>query len=109
MSYREDPGARERRAFLGRVRIATPCDASWEGMSGDDRMRQCALCDRKVYDLSSMSSAEAVALLTEHEGDRMPCIRLHRRRDGTVMTSDCPRGRSARKRRRPRAGGARVG
>ena len=71
--------------------IATPCSASWDGMLGDDRTRLCELCERNVYDVSEMTRAEALELIARTEGVRL-CVRLHRRADGTVLTTDCPRG-----------------
>lgn len=77
-------------AFLNRIEIASPCPANWAEMSGDDRVRFCAQCDKHVYDLSTLRAEEAVALIREKEGAL--CVRLWRRADGTVMTADCPVG-----------------
>jgi hypothetical protein len=76
--------------LLERTRIASPCSADWTKMVGDDRVRHCLDCQKNVYDLSAMTAADAEALLREHEGDL--CIRLARRADGTIVTSDCPVG-----------------
>jgi hypothetical protein len=75
---------------LGEVRIANPCPASWNDMTGDERARHCSACSRTVYDLSRMTAAEAVDLLTASGWNT--CVRLYRRPDGTVKTSDCPPG-----------------
>jgi hypothetical protein len=72
---------------LNEVRIAAPCTVSWRSMQGDERVRHCSHCDRKVFNLSQMSSADAAHLLEEHGHDL--CVRLYKRRDGTVMTQDC--------------------
>ena len=72
------------------LRIASPCKAPWENMDGDDRVRFCRECDRNVYDLSAMSEREARRLIAEREG-RL-CVRFYQRRDGRVLTSDCPVG-----------------
>ena len=76
---------------LQQVQIATPCSAAWSDMSGDHRSRHCAQCNKRVYNLSQMSSEEALALLDRDAGG--VCIQLYKRRDGTVLTSDCPKGR----------------
>ncbi len=68
--------------------IATPCKAPWSAMSGDDRVRFCHDCRLNVYNLSAMTRAEAEALVREKEG-RL-CVRFYRRKDGTVLTRDCP-------------------
>jgi hypothetical protein len=75
-------------SMLERVRIATPCRARWEDMAGDDVVRHCSRCGKDVYDLASMTTSEAEALLAS-DGQR-PCVRLRRRRDGRVVTADCP-------------------
>ncbi|HWW76751.1 MAG TPA: carboxypeptidase-like regulatory domain-containing protein [Pyrinomonadaceae bacterium] len=90
--------------LLGRVRVASPCPASWEAMEGDGRVRFCRQCELHVYDLSALTSAEAGSLVARTEG-RL-CARLYRRADGTVLTSDCPRGLAAARRRVARAAGA---
>ena len=76
--------------FLNRMQITSPCPASWAEMSGDDRARFCATCEKHVYDFSKMTAAEGVALIREKEGK--VCARLWRRADGTVLTADCPVG-----------------
>jgi hypothetical protein len=75
---------------LNSIAIATPCQVPWNSMSGDDRSRFCGQCQRPVFDVSAMTTAEALALLTE-PGER-PCVRLYRRPDGRVLTADCPAG-----------------
>lgn len=88
----------------GRVRIASPCNASWEGMEGDGRVRLCCECNLNVYNLSELTRAEAEALVARKEG-RL-CARLYRRADGTVLTKDCPAGLRAVRLRVSRAAGA---
>lgn len=78
---------------LERIHVASPCSASWDEMSGNDRSRNCSQCDRTVYNISGLSRREATELIANRDG-RM-CIRLHRRVDGTVITNDCPKGLKA--------------
>lgn len=73
------------------LRIASPCSASWENMIGDDQVRFCNHCRKNVYNLSSMTRSEAENLITRKEGKL--CAMLYRRKDGTVLTTDCPVGR----------------
>jgi hypothetical protein len=73
-------------------------------MEGDERVRFCRLCDQHVYNIASLTRAEAESLFARTEG-RL-CARLYRRADGTVLTSDCPRGLAAARRRVARAAGA---
>ncbi len=75
---------------LENLRIATPCQADWDEMGGDERVRFCGRCEKNVYNLSAMTRAEAEALVGNQEG--RVCVRLYQRRDGTVLTADCPVG-----------------
>lgn len=75
--------------FLDQLRIAKPCSANWADMSGDERTRFCKSCEKNVYDLRFMTREEAEALLRS-KGEA--CVRMARRADGTVVTSDCPVG-----------------
>ena len=94
----EDARARVRLPVLDNIKVAAPCAAEWSKMSGDDRVRHCGDCDKRVYNLSAMTRDEAQALLVEHEG-RL-CVRYYKRHDGTILTADCPVG--TRRRRRAR-------
>jgi hypothetical protein len=84
--------------LLDRVSIATPCPADWDSMTGDDRTRFCSLCQKDVYNIASMTAEEAEGFLRAAAGEA--CIRLYRRADGTVLTSDCSVGVRRRRRRR---------
>jgi len=82
--------------ILKNVRVASPCPMSWDRMEGDDRVRYCGNCKLNVYNLSDMNKDDAARLVSETEG-RL-CVRFYQRRDGSVLTSDCPVGmRAARK------------
>jgi hypothetical protein len=67
-------------------------------MTGDAQARFCNLCGKSVYNLSAMTEDEAEALVRERTQDT--CVRLYRRADGTVLTSDCSVGSEERRRRR---------
>lgn len=75
---------------LNNIRIASPCQANWDTMYGNDRKRFCGQCKLNVYNLSGMTRAEAEALLENSEG-RL-CVRYYRRADGSVLTQNCPVG-----------------
>jgi hypothetical protein len=75
---------------LENIRIASPCAADWDDMRGDERVRFCGRCEKNVYNLSSMTRADAEALVNEKEG-RL-CVRFYQRSDGTMLTADCPVG-----------------
>jgi hypothetical protein len=91
-------------SLLDNVRIASPCPAKWDDMIGDDRVRYCGQCTKNVYNLSAMPREEAEALLRagyerDAQGGEGMCVRIYRRADGTVLTSDCPDGARRKKRR----------
>lgn len=88
--------------LLDSVRIASPCPARWEDMTGDERVRHCAQCDLDVHNLSAMTRVEAEGVLQGLANGRM-CARFYRRADGTILTKDCPVGIAAVRRRVLRA------
>ncbi len=71
-------------------KIASPCPMSWDGMTGDDRVRYCGQCKLSVYNLAEVSRAEAEQFITAREGD--VCVRIYQRGDGTALAQDCPVG-----------------
>jgi hypothetical protein len=96
------------RAFpLELIEVATPCHASWDAMTGDDRSRFCGECQRHIYNLSGMTRADAEALVQEKEGKL--CVRFYRRADMRVMTADCPVGLAALRQKLLRRAGMVVG
>jgi len=82
---------------LDHVRVAAPCEVDWDQMIGNGRVRFCSQCSLNVYNLSSMSRADAESLLARTEG-RL-CVRFYRRSDGSIITKDCPIGLRAIRRR----------
>ena len=82
---------------LAGVRVAAPCKADWNQMMGDERVRFCGACSLNVYNLSAMTRSEAENLIARSEG-RL-CVKFYRRRDGSIITRDCPVGLRAIRRR----------
>ena len=82
---------------LDKVRVAAPCNADWNAMIGDYRTRFCGHCNLHVYNLSSMTKAEAESLIARSEGKL--CVRFYRRADGSILTENCPVGLRAIRRR----------
>ena len=72
---------------LDRAEIATPCHVSWDSLGGDHRVRHCGHCRQNVYNVQTLSRAEALRLISNVEG-RL-CLRIVRRPDGTVVTAGC--------------------
>lgn len=75
---------------LNNLKIASPCPADWNKMYGDERKRFCSSCNLNVYNLSNMTKQEAENFLINSEG--RVCISFYRRKDGTVLTKNCPVG-----------------
>ncbi|MEP6788259.1 MAG: hypothetical protein ABJB40_07505 [Acidobacteriota bacterium] len=75
---------------LTNIKIASPCQANWNEMFGDNRKRFCGDCKLNVYNLSGMTKDEAETLIMNAEG-RL-CVRFYKRADGSVITQDCPVG-----------------
>ena len=92
--------------ILDDIRIARACHADWEKMSGDERTRFCGDCRKNVYNLSGLSRQEALDLL---EMEDEVCMRIYRRRDGTVLTADCKGGTARVRARRGLAAGLAAG
>jgi hypothetical protein len=82
---------------LAGVHVAAPCQADWNQMMGDERVRFCGACSLNVFNLSAMTRAEAESLIARSEG-RL-CVKFYRRRDGSIITRDCPVGLRAIRRR----------
>lgn len=82
---------RQSRQRVNEIQIASPCAMSWDAMEGDERVRFCGDCKLHVYNLAAMDVEEAATLIDEENAH--VCVRLVRRRDGTVLTRDCPVGR----------------
>ncbi|MGZ4896492.1 MAG: hypothetical protein ACXVJ0_08525, partial [Candidatus Angelobacter sp.] len=68
----------------GNIRIASPCQAEWEKMVGDERVRHCSECNLNVYNLSAMTERQVQELIAGSQGKRL-CTRFYRRADGTVL------------------------
>lgn len=84
--------------LLGEIRIASPCNADWNAMTGDEQTRFCDKCSKNVYNISAMTTEQAESLIREKEGKL--CIRYYQRADGTVLTADCPVGGRKKRNRR---------
>ena len=89
---------------LDNIRVASPCNARWNDMSGDERARFCSSCQKNVFNLSAMTRAQIETLIREKEGKF--CGRFYQRPDGRMITADCPTGLRRRRDRLARWGGA---
>jgi Carboxypeptidase regulatory-like domain len=55
-------------------RIASPCSANWDRMSGNDDVRYCSECHRKVYNFSTLRDEEVQRILSADK--QRICARL---------------------------------
>ncbi|UOD28247.1 hypothetical protein INH39_22675 [Massilia violaceinigra] len=69
------------------VEIPVPCTASWEDMTGDVRVRHCEGCNKNVFNLSAMPAVEGAALIAENLNGEL-CVRMDKRHDGSIVSSD---------------------
>jgi hypothetical protein len=83
---------------LPNIRVASPCSADWNAMTGDDRVRACGDCNKHVYNISELTREEAEALIVAKEG-RL-CVRYFQRKDGTILLKDCVVGVAQKRKRR---------
>ncbi|MEM7473687.1 MAG: hypothetical protein AAF483_01715 [Planctomycetota bacterium] len=88
-----NPDSKMQLPLLQNIGIASPCNADWEAMEGDDQKRFCQQCSLHVYNLSEMSALEAESFLQSELGEgKRVCTRLFRRKDGKILTKNCPVG-----------------
>lgn len=81
------------------LKVASPCSASWDDMPGDDAVRHCDDCNKKVYQISNMSSEQVDEFFMQKRGLRT-CVRFFQRADGTLLTSDCSVGKKQKRKKR---------
>ncbi len=82
-----------------KLKVASPCQADWDAMTGDEAKRFCGACKQDVYQLSNMSTEQVEELLATNKGLRI-CGRFYQRADGTILTKDCSVGVSKKRKRR---------
>ncbi len=81
---------RQPRPVIDELEIVSPCSMNWDSMEGDDKIRHCESCDKSVFNLAQMTRKEIEGvLLAQMNTGRTACIRMYKRPDGTVVTSDC--------------------
>ncbi|HEX5703776.1 MAG TPA: ankyrin repeat domain-containing protein [Pyrinomonadaceae bacterium] len=72
-----------------RINIPAPCDADWDSMIGNDRVRFCEHCKLDVTNLSALTRPEAMRLVERAEG-RL-CVRFVTSPGGRLLTKQLPR------------------
>lgn len=92
-----DARARAKLPVLDNIRIASPCSADWNAMTGDERVRHCGACKKDVFNISALTRDEAEALIRDKHGDL--CGRYYQRTDGTIILADCTIGKARTRKR----------
>jgi len=64
------------------IPIPEPCNEDWSAMTGEEKRRFCAACDKHVHDLSAMTATEAEQTLAE---DPEICVRYTVHEDGSLV------------------------
>lgn len=73
-----------------RINIPAPCEADWDSMIGNDKVRFCEHCNLQVTNLSSLTHQAAINLVERSQG-RL-CVRLEKRAGGgLIMKQSAPR------------------
>ncbi len=70
---------------LDHLRVAAPCNESWETMCGNDKVRLCSHCNLGVRDLSQLTRPQIETLIAASQG-RL-CVRVRKHDDGTLVTA----------------------
>jgi hypothetical protein len=68
--------------------LKQPCSVAWDKWPEGEKVRFCNQCNLNVHNLSGMSDEEVKDLLA-NKNERV-CIFMYQRRDGTVVTDNCP-------------------
>lgn len=67
------------------IPIAKPCSADWSEMTGDDRRRLCAQCNKHVHNLSALTPRLLRRFVERHDGTE--CIGYVVRENGDIVTA----------------------
>src|SRR6185437_8260586 len=70
--------------FLKNLTVASPCNADWNSMTGNDQVRFCEHCSFEVHNLSSMTRTQAERLVSRSNG-RL-CVQYIQGSDGGPVT-----------------------
>lgn len=62
-----------KKSFIDSVEVKTPCNADWEKMSGNDKVRFCDHCAKSVNNISMLRRKDALRLVRASNGEL--CIR----------------------------------
>ena len=70
---------------LDSISVKTPCNESWDEMSGNDEVRFCSHCAKSVHNLSAMSRIQVEELVRNSNGNL--CVRYEKTPQGKPITA----------------------
>ena len=76
------------RRRLDQLQVVSPCREGWDKMTGDEKKRFCAQCNKFVYDFSQMTRRQIEAVVSIHQGQL--CAMITRRPDGSILMLETP-------------------
>ena len=82
---------------LDTISVKSPCNESWDEMSGNDEIRFCSHCAQSVHNLSTLNRAE-IEKLIERSNGRL-CVRYVKTSQGKLIAA-LPENKSQIKRQR---------
>ncbi|HQU82024.1 MAG TPA: carboxypeptidase-like regulatory domain-containing protein [Pyrinomonadaceae bacterium] len=69
--------------FLDAIDVKTPCDESWEEMTGNNEVRFCSHCAKNVHNISAMTRTKAEKLVKDSNGQI--CVRYVKNPQGKIV------------------------
>lgn len=81
--------SKTRRTLFGTLAITRECPVSWTAAELERPINFCNQCQKNVYNLTVMTDKQVEAIL-RGEGSVRPCVIMKRRKDGSLVTDNCP-------------------
>jgi len=69
--------------FLDSIDVKSPCNESWEEMTGNDEVRFCSHCAKNVHNISAMTRPKAEKLIKNANGNL--CVRYVKNPVGKIV------------------------
>jgi hypothetical protein len=73
------------KSILDRIDVKSPCNESWDEMTGNTEVRFCSHCAKDVHNLSAMKRADVEKLLQKSNGKL--CVRYVKSPVGKLITA----------------------
>ncbi|HEX8196303.1 MAG TPA: ankyrin repeat domain-containing protein [Pyrinomonadaceae bacterium] len=79
---------KKQKDLLDRVSVEKPCTMDWNKMFGNDEVRFCEHCVKRVHNLSAMTRKDAERLVKKSNGNL--CIRYYTDKNKKIVFGDAP-------------------